>query len=612
MLVKSWFCIQQLMKMMQFLMNLDDCYQPTRSALLTKDLLLDVKDAYTTVSREESHRGVPETFGVSKTKMNANSFTAKTFNNNNNTKRSFDNKIGHTIDGCFEIVGFPPGFKRNNNSVKQGFNANVDIKMNDKQSFASHSSGFTFEHMQKLLSLITDNTFGSIRANMASRASFLMAILGHLVDQVLSVLHNDLKISKSSSMPVCEVCHRAKQTRDPFPLSSHKSKELGHTQNDSVFGQEDVQTHGLRRSSRPSTLPARFNDYVVSSNVKYGIEKFVSCANLSKIEAMHNEIEALNRNNTWYVCDLPYGRKAIGCKWIYKIKYKASSEIERYKVRLVAKGFSQREGFDNDETFSPVIKMVTVRCLISDVFVALLVYVDDIVITGNDETKISNFKRFLSTRFMIKDLGVLKYFLGIEIIKNDNGLCMSQRKYFLELLHEYGLLVARPVDIPLPEKYYFEPDISYDVHCLSQHMHSPLQSHFKDALRVLRLGNLLLEYRSTSSASCEIVWLGNLLHSLGLKILYPVELCCDNSSTIQIATNPVFHERTKHFELGVHFVREKVLAGVIKTVKVPSKLQTADIFTKCLGFVQHCLCCENLGMQDVFAGELVGKEKGRS
>ncbi|GKA11893.1 hypothetical protein Tco_0691439 [Tanacetum coccineum] len=114
-----------------------------------------------------------------------------------------------------------------------------------------------------------------------------------------------------------------------------------------------------------------------------------------------------------------------------------------------------------------------------------------------------------------------------------------------------------------------------------------------------------------SSASCEVVWLGNMLHIIGLKGLYPVELCCDNSSAIQIAANPVFHERTKHFEFDVHFIREKVLAGVIKIVKVSSNMQTADVFTKCLGVVQHKLCCRSLGLLDIFARELVGKVSGR-
>ncbi|GKC14275.1 hypothetical protein Tco_1011057 [Tanacetum coccineum] len=73
---------QQLMKLMQFLMGLDDCYQPVRSSLLTRDPLSEVKDAYNVISREESHRGVPESSGGTESKKNATSFVAKTFNNN--------------------------------------------------------------------------------------------------------------------------------------------------------------------------------------------------------------------------------------------------------------------------------------------------------------------------------------------------------------------------------------------------------------------------------------------------------------------------------------------------------------------------------------------------
>lgn len=76
-------------------------------------------------------------------------------------------------------------------------------------------------------------------------------------------------------------------------------------------------------------------------------------------------MEALYRNNTWDLTNLPAGRKPIGCKWIYKIKYKSNGEIERYIARLITKGYSQKEGVDFDETFSPVVKIVTVRCLIN-------------------------------------------------------------------------------------------------------------------------------------------------------------------------------------------------------------------------------------------------------
>ncbi|GJV75095.1 uncharacterized mitochondrial protein-like protein [Tanacetum coccineum] len=133
-------------------------------------------------------------------------------------------------------------------------------------------------------------------------------------------------------------------------------------------------------------------------------------------------------------------------------------------------------------------------------FLALLIYVDDILLTGNNITLIYHFKNQLDLTFNIKDLGNLNYYLGIEFLRNPNGLTMSKRKYALELLQSANVLNLKPCHIPVdpivklndtdgeplnnPSTYkaivgkllyliITRPDLSYAAHALSQFSHIP-------------------------------------------------------------------------------------------------------------------------------------------
>ena len=90
------------------------------------------------------------------------------------------------------------------------------------------------------------------------------------------------------------------------------------------------------------------------------------------------------------------------------------------------------------------------------------------------------------------------------------------------------------------------------------------------------------EYRALATSTCELQWLTYLLHDLKIQCSESATLYCDNQSALHIAANPVFHERMKHLEIDCHLVREKIQAGLMKLLPVPSSQQLVDIFTKAL------------------------------
>nr|GEV61090.1 hypothetical protein [Tanacetum cinerariifolium] len=114
------------------------------------------------------------------------------------------------------------------------------------------------------------------------------------------------------------------------------------------------------------------------------------------------------------------------------------------------------------------------------------------------------------------------------------------------------------------------------------------------------------EYRAIAFVTSEIVWILKILKDLNWEHLLHVNLFCDSQAAIKIAVNPVFHERTKHLEIDLHFVREKILSRVLKTKKINTADQTADIFTKGLDKLQHEKLVSPMGLFDCLEAKIKG------
>jgi Reverse transcriptase (RNA-dependent DNA polymerase) len=348
--------------------------------------------------------------------------------------------------------------------------------------------------------------------------------------------------------------------------------------------------------------------------------------------AIAEELTALAHNSTWDLVSPPANAHIIGAKWVFKVKLKADGSVHRYKARLVAKGYNQQEGLDYIETFSPVVKPVTIRVVLtlalsnqwpihqldvnnaflhgdleetvymeqpsgfvdalnphyvcklnkalyglkqaprawfcklknfllshnfkstesdhslfvyksSQQVIYLLVYVDDILITGNDSTAIEHLMHTLNTQFSIKNLGSLNYFLGIEVFTDSSGLHLSQSRYLLSILERASLATVKPCTTPMqsgvsvskfsgspldnPQLYrsiigalqyatITRPDLTFAVNKASQFMANPTDTHWQLVKRILRYvkGTLSHGLHFTSAtnlalhAYCDVDWAG--------------------------------------------------------------------------------------------------------
>ncbi|KAL2235601.1 UNVERIFIED_CONTAM: Retrovirus-related Pol polyprotein from transposon RE2 [Sesamum indicum] len=294
----------------------------------------------------------------------------------------------------------------------------------------------------------------------------------------------------------------------------------------------------------PSTPPSPSPAAITHSSPSPEPRNYKQASSTSHwIEAMNDELQALEQNQTWSVVPLPADKRPIGCKWVYKTKLREDGFVERYKARLVAKGYTRVEGIDYMERFSPVAKAATVRlfliiatafswplhqininntflhghldqklymaapegytippghsehdhCLffkhLDSGFVGLLVYVDDVLIMAPSTDLIS------------------------EIARSKLGTSLTQSKFIFDIIADCGLQQEKSAATPLPsgvklrsdsdtplddpEPYrclvgrllylcFTRLDISHGVQQLSQFLQRPCRSHWRAALHLVR------------------------------------------------------------------------------------------------------------------------------
>ncbi|GAA0171355.1 transmembrane signal receptor [Lithospermum erythrorhizon] len=351
-----------------------------------------------------------------------------------------------------------------------------------------------------------------------------------------------------------------------------------------------------------------------------------------RVSAMDKELVALVANGTWEYMPLHSHKKSISCKWVYKIKLESNGSIEIRVIIIVAayKGwilslldvnnafymviwwkskhqgngspklneFLLKQGYKQSKNdYSLYIKNSEAGIVIT------VVYVDDIFVRGSDNKAIVDLKATLHSKFNIKDLGSLHYFLGFEIGYTVKGTIMSQRKFVGELIQASGISSIQsthyhvtPLTLHLkltPDEgelltdveYYrsmvgklnfltnTRPDMSYSIQTLSQFMQAPRTSHLQALHHLLSYVNktigqgiLLKDDQALQLAISSPQSLEALLR-LGIELWLRPRL----SSALHIAKNLVFHERTKCIDMDCHFTREKVLEELLQLAHIPTK-----------------------------------------
>ncbi|RVX05106.1 Retrovirus-related Pol polyprotein from transposon RE1 [Vitis vinifera] len=413
-------------------------------------------------------------------------------------------------------------------------------------------------------------------------------------------------------------------------------------------------------------------DYHISEEDESGQSELEALADPRWKAAMNEEMKSLQKNETWELVECHQERTKINTvrvllslatnldwplqQFDVKMSFCMANYLKKYIWIFHKDAWCQKSNVRSNSDHTLFLKKQHGK------ITTLIVYVDDMVVTGNDPEERKALQNYLSREFEMKDLGPLKYFLGIEVSRSSEGIFLSQRKYALDLLQETKMSGCQPVNTPI-EEAHTRPDLAYALSVVSQYMHNPGEQHMNAVMRILRYlknapgkgilfaknvdhqsikvytdadwagavddrrstsgyftfvgGNLVTwkskkqnvvarssaeaKFRGMALGLCEALWLRILLQDLGYLSRQPIRLFCDNKAACDIAHNPVQHDRTKHVEVDRFFIKEKLDDKIVELPKIRSEDQLADILTKVVSSQVFSKFLDKLGMCDIYA-----------
>ncbi|CAN6689009.1 unnamed protein product [Malus baccata var. baccata] len=251
---------------------------------------------------------------------------------------------------------------------------------------------------------------------------------------------------------------------------------------------------------------------------------------------------------------------------------------------------------------------------------AMIIYVDDMIVIGDDQEEVQRLQKYLATEFEMKELGELKYFLGIEVARSKHVSVVSQFMHSPSEAHmDVVIRILRYLKVAPGRCFIFSKNGHLNVEGYTDadwagsitdrrstfgyftFVGGHLVTWRSKKQKMVARSSVEAEFRGMSHGVCELLWLKTLLRDLGFKPKGAMKLHCDNKAAIEIAHNPVQHDRTKHVEIDRHFIKEKLDAGIINFLFMGSQDQLTDVLTKATSNSVFSNSLDKLGMRDIFA-----------